>query len=572
MSLRRKTIVLVLATIAVLGLTVLIMSSRILKSSFASLESEFMQRNADRVQDALSADLSAIQTYATDWGNWDDAFQYMSDCNHEFVHTNLAPTTLPGLRLSLLALFDTLGRPLQAHQYDLESDSALKPDPAILRLFGDGSRLLRHHDTTGLTGIVMPEGRPLLVAVRPILRTDKTGPTRGTLVMGRFLDSAEVASLAATTHLAIRLRAPDDRGLPALTDRGPAAVVPLSRDWVAAYTPVFDLSGRRAFVFEVSQMRSIYHHGQVATTLVHLAVLLTCLVLGALTVFLLETLVLGRLSRLTRDVVALGECRNGDCRRVRVNGRDELATLAAEINRSVVALEEANIVLAEKNRELAESTRQRQELLDIAMQHDFGTPMTVVQGFAELLRDGVLGPVPDKQRKAIESIYTNLKSLDTMRSQMLEVSGFDKGSIALERADVDPSRLMAECVSELSDLSRERNLDLQVSVPALRLSCDPARVRQVVRTYLALFVKYAAQGMRILINGAAEGQQVHFSFSAESAAEVAGDSQDRFGSWGGLGLALADAIVAAHHGKAWIERVAGQDSRIHFTLPLAAQG
>ena len=556
-------------TIAVLAAAVLFASSRIIALSFRQLETEFMRRNAGRVQDALAAELAAMHTYAIDWATWDEAYRYMGDRNHEFVTANLAPSTLSGLRMSLLALFDTAGRPVQVLQYDLAGARLVPAEPAIESLFHPGSSLLRGRDTLGLTGLAMPGGRPLLLAIRPILRTDKTGPARGTLVMGRFLDSTEVALLAAQTHLSVALLAPGDPRVPKLPEGMPAVVKPLSEQYVAAYAPIRDLFGQPALVLDVRQERSIYQRGRSAANGLATAVLLVCLILGALTLLLLETLVLGRLSRLTRDVVALGSRREGECHVVHVSGRDELATLGNEINKSVAALEEANVALAASNLELAEAGRRRRELLDVAMMHDFGTPMTVVQGYAELLRDGVLGPVPDKQKKAVEAIYTNLQSLDMLRGQMLEVSGFDRGDITLELADVRLDELVSSSVADLGALISGRNLDVQVRVSSAPVRCDEDRIRQVVRTYLAGIIKYATEGMRIVIATGPEDTHLHVVFSAVMTTPVAGDSQDRFGAWGGLGMALAEAIVAAHHGRAWIERIAGADSQLHFTLPLA---
>ena len=528
-----------------------------------------MQRNAGRVRDALAAELAAMQNYATDWGNWDEAYRYLDDRNQMFVTANFGPNTLAGLRMNLIALYDTAGRPVQEYEYDLVHGRALPTEPAIDSLFHPGSPLLRDRDTVGLSGLAMLAGKPLLLAIRPILTTDRTGPARGTLVMGRLLDSAEVALLAVQTHLSVALLAPDDPRVPRQRQGEAATVRALSRQFVAAYAPVHDLFGREPLVLEVSQERSIVERGRTAISWLLIALLAVCLALGGLSVLQLETLVLGRLSRLTRDVVALGRRHDGVRHLVRASGRDELATLAGEINKSVAALEEANVALAEKNRELAEAVRQRRELMDIAMMHDFGTPMTVVQGYAELLRDGVLGPVPERQKKAVEAIYSNLRALETLRSQMLEVSGLDRGDVVLEMVDVRLYEVVLTSVSDLAALIHERNLDVQVRVPDLPVRCDPDRIRQVVRTYLAGMVKYADDGMRVLVAGGPEDAHVHLVFSAESPTPVADSSQDRFGSWGGLGMALADAIIVAHHGKSWIERIAGADSRLHFTLPLA---
>ena len=700
MSLRRKTILSVLATIVVAGLVVFVVSSRILTTSFLNLETEFMQRNAGRVRDALAAELAAMQNYATDWGNWDEAYRYLDDRNQMFVTANFGPNTLAGLRMNLIALYDTAGRPVQEYEYDLVHGRALPTEPAIDSLFHPGSPLLRDRDTAGLSGLAMLAGKPLLLAIRPILTTDRTGPARGTLVMGRLLDSAEVALLAVQTHLSVALLAPGDPRVPRQRQGEAAAVKPLGRQFVAAYAPVRDLFGREPLVLEVSQERSIVERGRTAISWLLIALLAVCLALGGLSVLQLETLVLGRLSRLTRDVVALGTDREGRPP-VEERGRDELAMLGHEINHTVAALAEAqqavrsseerlrdlfdgtsdliqmvqpdgrlayvnrawlkvldyrpddvaslsfydvvapdhrescgemfrrlmageslgdvqtafigrgghrievegniscrfvngrpentrgifrdvtqrnrmlaelkktNEELAQSNRDLADAGRQRRELMDIAMMHDFGTPMTVVQGYAELLRDGVLGPVADKQKKAVEAIYTNLKSLDALRSQMLEVFGFDRGDVALELVDARLGELILTSVADLGILINERNMDVQVRVPDTPVRCDPARIRQVVRTYLAGMVKYADDGMRVLVAAGPDNIHMHVVFSVEMSNPVAGSSQDRFGAWGGLGMALADAIIVAHHGKAWIERVAGADSRLHFTLLLA---
>ena len=228
--------------------------------------------------------------------------------------------------------------------------------------------------------------------------------------------------------------------------------------------------------------------------------------------------------------------------------------------------------VAERTAQLTESYRQRRELLDIAMGHDFGTPMTVLQGYAELLRDDVLGPVPERQKKAIEAICANVQALGVLRVQMLEVSGFDRGNVALDLVDARLDEVVSRAVTDLEELIHERGLDVRMEVPDTPVHCDPDRIGQVVRTYLAGMVKYANEGMSIVVTASPEGAYLHVVFSAAGAVPVAGESLDRFGSWGGLGMALADAIVTAHHGRTWVERVTEADSRLHFTLPLAASG
>src|SRR5206468_5054238 len=78
-----------------------------------------------------------------------------------------------------------------------------------------GNRLLQHPDLkTGETGVILlPEG-PLLVAARPILTSDGNGPSRGTLIMGRYLNSALIAQLGERTHVDLSVQRFDAAQLP----------------------------------------------------------------------------------------------------------------------------------------------------------------------------------------------------------------------------------------------------------------------------------------------------------------------------------------------------------------------
>src|SRR5438552_1909332 len=70
------------------------------------------------------------------------------------------------------------------------------------------------------------EGGAMLIVSRPILTSDYTGPIRGTLIMGRYLDAAEVERLAQVTHLSLTIEAPGDPAAPSDLRAAPAALSP----------------------------------------------------------------------------------------------------------------------------------------------------------------------------------------------------------------------------------------------------------------------------------------------------------------------------------------------------------
>jgi PAS domain S-box-containing protein len=704
MSLRKRTLVLISTTIALLGAAVFVISSGVLMRSFTGLENETARMNVGRVRDALAAEMKGLKNSTADWGNWDDAYRFAQDHNREFIDVNMTPTALASLNVNLIAFFDTSGRTIEARAFNLVSSRQQPLPSAVESLPRFYPRLLSPDMTAGATGVVVLDGRPMIVAARPVLTSDEAGPAHGTLLMGRWLDSAEIDRLASTTHLSVATWPAGDPDLPGtvrsartgLDDEQRAVVRPLSPSLVAGYTMIEDLNRTPVVALEVTMPRSIYRRGRSVVRVMNVAMLIACLVLGGLALVLVEKSVLGRLARLTRDVVELGRSR--DVRlRVAEDGQDELATLGCEINRSVSELAEAQQAVREseerfrdlfdgtsdliqsvtpdgryayvnqawldalcydagdvprlsihdvihpdsrahcmkqferimtgeklksveaafvgkdgrrievegnisarlvngrpvhtrgifrdvtqRNRFVAElktanvelarayqdlAVSQRQELLDMAMQHDFGTPMAVLQGYADMLRDGLLGQMTDRQRKAVEKITGSLQAMNKLRREMLEVTGFDRQNIPLERTEVNLAELVRSCAGELSPLTQDRHIQVRADLPEDRVRCDPGRVRQVVSTYLASIVKYAPDGCSIDVKGERENGNVHVVFDTTCKAAGGLGAHDQ-ATWGGLGMALAQAIIQAHGGRAWSEDDAS-GYQLHFTLPSA---
>jgi len=560
MSLRRKTLLVLLSTGAALLLVVTTIVSRVVRDSFVQLEIQNTRRNVARVRHALAAELAAIDRYAVDWANWDNAYAFVADRNPEFVETNLVPQTLPGLELNLLAVTDTLGRVVVARTHDpIAGDGDSLPRDAAALLGGTGP-LACHADTLGRRGIVVAGSGPLLAAARPILRSDRTGPSRGTLVMARSLDDTLVQNLAQTTHLSVVALAPDDPRLPALPpartwadDENAAAVLPLGPDSVAGYALIQDAAGRPVLALQVTQPRAIYKRGLAALGYIHVAVFIACLVIGALMLLVVECWVLGRLSRLTRDVVAIGrqQARAG---RVAAAGRDELAVLGREINRTLD--------------ELAAAERQRQSLFDLAIMHDFGTPLTVLQSYLDLIADLSLGPLTDRQRQALTAMVARVQKLIRVRQEILEVSGFDSGSIHLARAPADVKALVEACLAEAAPLARDRGVELIRRLRPAPALCDEKRLKQALDNVLATVLKYAAAGTRIMVATSREDGHVRFSAADESDATAGPAFTERYAA--GIESALANAIIQAHGGRLWTETGPDTTPAVHFTIPANA--
>ncbi|NPV72177.1 MAG: diguanylate cyclase [Firmicutes bacterium] len=319
----------------------------ILLNGFARLEEHDVRRNVARALSALHDRLASLDAVAEDWASWDDTYDFIRDKNTKYIESNLGDHTFSNLGLNVMLYIDSSSRIVFGKGFDLNEGQSI-PIPSGLQQYivPNGpiqSRSTAAHAATGI--IVLPEGS-MLLAARPILTSEGKGPVRGTLIMGRYFDSAVVQQLAETTHLAITVQQlngpevpPDFRAmLTSLSEQESIYVRPLGKEFTAGYALLKDISGKPCLVLKVQVPRSIYTQGRTSVLYFLSSLVMAGLVFGAVVLVFLEKTVLSRLALLSTNVSAIGA--SGDLStRVPAAGRDELSDLAGEINRMLEALE-----------------------------------------------------------------------------------------------------------------------------------------------------------------------------------------------------------------------------------------
>jgi PAS domain S-box-containing protein len=347
-TLRRKTLLIIGVMLAGLIALLYAASSAILLGGFATVEERDTHQDVQRALDALSNEIADLDSVTRDYASWDDTYAFIEDANETYPKVNLVDTTFSNLRLNLMVFVHSSGRIVFSKAFDLQNDEETPFPESLHAHLAAGSLLLQHPDLeSGLTGLILlPEGA-LLVASRPILTSEYQGPARGTLMMGRYLNDAEIEHLAEMTHVSLTVHRFDDEQMPAdfravsaSLDKAPILVRPLSADSIAGYALIRDIYGQPALVLRVNSPRAIYQQGQTSVHYLLVSLLLVGIVFGAASLLLLEKLVLSRLARLSADVSRIGDS-GGLSARVMVAGRDELSSLASVINSTLAKLEQA---------------------------------------------------------------------------------------------------------------------------------------------------------------------------------------------------------------------------------------
>jgi class 3 adenylate cyclase/sensor domain CHASE-containing protein len=295
---------------------------------------------------------------------WDATYDFIATGDPAYIEENYADLTLYHNRLSFIAIVDGERKVRFAKAVDLVARAPALPPGELDPPSGPIAGLLRGPgEDTPIAGTVLMRGGPLLVAAHPIVRSNGAGPARGTVLMGRWLDTHESKRLGEMARLELEVHRLDTEALAPdvaaarsrVTAWNRTSTAPVDDETLAGYGLVTGLDGAPVLMLRVPIVRDIWAEGQKATLYLMLAVVVIGIAFAVLLVIALERLVLSRLSTLDREVGEIG-ARGDLARRIPPLGDDEIGRLGARINEMVAAVERLN-------RELVVEQQQSERLL-----------------------------------------------------------------------------------------------------------------------------------------------------------------------------------------------------------------
>ena len=337
-SLRGKTLLIILVTMIGLVGGLYALARVLLLRAYSNLEADFARRDMDRASSALINELATLDRSEIDYSSWDQTYLFAQGKNPRFPIADLPPIAMGQMKLNFAVLIDKSGRELFARGYNLVTLEEAPLPAGLQDKLKPGSLLLSHEKPSSkIAGILLLPSGPVIVDSRPILTTNSEGPIVGTMVVGRALDSDEALRLSEMTHLSVSVGRFDTTDLPDefragnSTNENLTVVRPLGGNLVAAYREFNDVYGNPAIVLRAQSQRDIYQQGQ--TTLLQFLLLLLAagFTFGAVTLYLLERIVLSRVADMSDGITQIGT--SGDLSaRLHVTGKDELAFLGNAIN------------------------------------------------------------------------------------------------------------------------------------------------------------------------------------------------------------------------------------------------
>lgn len=367
MSLRTKAL-LINSCLLLISITFLyFVSIRIVQRSYHKLEVNETNHRLKQANDTIELELNQLAGAVMDWAAWDEAFAYMVDRNPKFIKVNFETPDISYLRVNAILLVDSSGKTAYATGYEYQQKQRVPLPEGLLSYVTQNALLLQHTDLHMVhKGIVLLPHGPILLASHPIVTGDFKGPSHGTLIMGRFLDKAEVNYLAKISHLPLRITR-IDTNLPlsdhlavesALHTQEQSYVKTLNEKRIAGYALIANITGKPSLLLSVENRREIYQQGKLTIHYFLLAFVGIGVIFGLLALIIQEKLILSRVAFLSRSVKAIG-MNNTLAGRVTLPGSDELSSLAGSVNDMLSALETSQEALRKQEAQLESDKRYR---------------------------------------------------------------------------------------------------------------------------------------------------------------------------------------------------------------------
>ena len=258
-------------------------------------------------------------------------------------------------------------------------------------------------------------------------------------------------------------------------------------------------------------------------------------------------------------------------------GEDVIAVLARSFNKMADSMQRQIVRLANL------SKVQQRFVSDVS--HELRTPLTTIRLAGDVLYSQRESFSPESAR-TVELLITQIERFETMLTDLLEMSRYDAGAVALEVDEVNIVPLVEDALEQLTPLADQKGSELLIEVRGGYGDCvvDQRRIRRIVLNFLGNAIDHG-EGNNIVTFIDSNTDAVSIAvrdwgvgMSADEQDRVfdrfwrADPSRQRTTGGTGLGLAIAAEDAAAHGGRIDVWSEPGEGSCFRLTVPRTPQG
>ncbi len=357
MTLRRKTLLWLSATLIIVAATQAVYNYYLERSGNSKFEQKIISINTHRVSNAIQDELNFLHQLHYNYSAWDDAYRFIEKPDSNFLNSAMPPSTMIATKLSYIAFLNTNREIVLSYGINYHTGQRQNYRKLSAEYFTNYPQLTTFRDEHDAnTGLLEVDGKLFMMVFGPIVKSDGTGPIRGTLVFGREIDENYDDSLTRKMQISVTLFNLSDRKARSIFSGSIGANLSQSdihidathRDSLVGYRVLKDLFGNPVGLLKLRTPTEQQHlNGK--GFLVSITNTLFIMTLLALFIWFFSRTILRRIEMLNDGVKLIGKKANPQMR-VRIDGTDELGELGQNINEMLENVHRAQEYLQETER------------------------------------------------------------------------------------------------------------------------------------------------------------------------------------------------------------------------------
>lgn len=364
MKLRQRIIIVCTCCLIAAGLAI---SDVVLKSSargFSEIERDRAEVDSTRIHEALLSKVESLHSKSADWSNWDDTYEFIADSNREYVQSNLTVDSLRSINVDLILILDRKGNHLES--IGVPDEKGIEPNKTWIQSELKEGNLLDPANST--SGLIQVGNETLLISIRPVFPTSGLPPSRGYIIFARRLDAGLQSELRRVTRQPVHFAtlSEDERSKyeasPSIADAANPTVQEIDQDELIGTTIARDLLGKPVLALETVYPRKVLAYGKQVGQSASARLIGIALLFALVMILMIERLVLRRVRSLHHQIAAVGSDVDGT--RIRLEGRDELALLATQVNTMLARIETGSSALKASEERLRQHNENLEHLVN----------------------------------------------------------------------------------------------------------------------------------------------------------------------------------------------------------------
>ena len=248
----------------------------------------------------------------------------------------------------------------------------------------------------------------------------------------------------------------------------------------------------------------------------------------------------------------------------------------SKVNFKIKEFDELNNTLDKANEDIFKADKAKKELL-ANVSHDLRTPLTMIVGYGEMIRD-----LPEENNESnINVIIDEAKRLSTLVDDLLDISRIENDNIKLNKKEVNLNDLLTNTYHQYEKYCEAQSVKFELKLSEDKIvSIDEARIKQVLYNFINNALNYNDKDNQLIILGSEiidNKTRVYVYDNGEGISDKdINNIWDRYykvdklhkrshiGS--GIGLALSKQLLEAHNIKYGVESKVGEYTRFYFDL------